>query len=136
LIGEVRLIEANPLLVARYLRYHPPAERFLQLGDFRFHRFEPIRVLTVGGFAKASWLEGDRLLRAPQMSLVDEAAMIDEVVKHVGDKVLAIDAYGADFLVEETRVRLRYTSGAVTKESLLPTLLREIRGRMLAQGPQ
>lgn len=65
LIGEVQPIEADPLLVSRYLRYHPHAERFLMLGDFRFHRFEPIRVLTVGGFAKASWLEGERLQEAP-----------------------------------------------------------------------
>jgi len=135
LMGEVHPIEAVPLLVARYLRYHPPAERFLRLGDFRFHRFVPQRVLTVGGFAKANWLEGDRLLGALHVSLIDEAALIDDVTRHIDGKVLGIDAYGADFLVEGTRVRLRYTAGAVTKDSLLPTLLREIRGRGLARDP-
>ena len=128
LIGEVQPIEADPLLVSRYLRYHPHAERFLRLGDFRFHRFEPIRVLTVGGFAKASWLEGERLLEAPHVSLVDESELIMHVTELFdnGFRMLGIDAYGADLLTGDGRSRLRFSVGPVTSDALLPTLIREL----------
>ena len=128
LIGEVQPIEADPLLVSRYLRYHPHAERFLSLGDFRFHRFEPIRVLTVGGFAKASWLEGERLLEAPHVSVVDEAELIMHVTELFDDgfRMLGIDAYGADLLMGDGRSRLRFSVGPVTSDALLPTLIREL----------
>ena len=128
LIGEVQPIEADPLLVSRYLRYHPHAERFLRLGDFRFHRFEPIRVLTVGGFAKASWLEGERLQEAPHLSLVDESELIMHVTELFdnGFRMLGIDAYGADLLTGDGRSRLRFSVGPVTSDALLPTLIREL----------
>jgi len=60
-----------------YLRYHPEAERFLQLGDFRFFRLDPLRIRVVGGFAQAGWLEGKQLIDAPFISLEDEAHLIE-----------------------------------------------------------
>lgn len=128
LIGEVHPIEAEPLLVARYLRYHPHAERFLQLGDFRFHCFEPIRVLTVGGFAKASWLEGNRLGKAPVIALNDEAALLAQHAQ-AGDpacRLRGIDAFGADILLNGKPMRLRFSAGPVTLDACLPTLRREL----------
>ncbi|TRZ98425.1 MAG: pyridoxamine 5'-phosphate oxidase, partial [Rhodocyclaceae bacterium] len=53
IVGNVAEIESDPLLVARYLRFNPDAERFLQLGDFNFYRIEPVRIRVVGGFAQA-----------------------------------------------------------------------------------
>jgi len=128
LIGEVHPIDADPLLIARYLRYHPHAERFLQLGDFRFHRFEPSKVLTVGGFAKASWLEGSRLLEAPVISLTDEA---DLLALHEQDdgrecQLRGIDAFGADAILDNQSERIRFTAGPVTKEAWLPTFIRTL----------
>jgi putative heme iron utilization protein len=55
LLGQVAPAEASQELVARYLRYHPEAERFLRLGDFAFHRLEPVRIRVIGGFAQAGW---------------------------------------------------------------------------------
>ena len=128
LIGEVHPVEAEPLLIARYLRYHPHAERFLQLGDFRFHRFDPVKVLTVGGFAKAGWLEGGRLLEAPVISLVDEAELLARHAPEAsGQHVLrGIDAFGADVLVGGDPVRVRFKAGPVAKEAWLPTFRREL----------
>lgn len=128
LMGEVHPIEAEPLLVTRYLRYHPHAERFLQLGDFRFHCFEPIRVLTVGGFAKASWLDGSRLTEAPVISLGEEAELL---ARHAQDgdpdcRLRGIDAFGADVLLNDKPMRLRFSAGPVTAEACLPTLRREL----------
>ena len=126
LMGEVHPIEADPMLVTRYLRYHPHAERFLQLGDFKFHRFEPAKALTVGGFAKASWLEGNRLIEAPVISLIDEA---DLLAQHEQDaskdcQLRGIDAFGADVTLEGKSARIRFTAGPVTKEAWLPTFHR------------
>ncbi|MDD5250970.1 MAG: pyridoxamine 5'-phosphate oxidase family protein, partial [Rhodocyclaceae bacterium] len=98
LVGEVLPIEPDALLVDRYLRFHPEAERFLQLGDFRFHRFEPQRVLVVSGFGKAGWLDGQRLLDAPHVALEPEAQLLDEARAAMPDgaTLLGVDAYGAD----------------------------------------
>lgn len=128
LMGEVHPIEADPLQVARFLRYHPHAERFLQLGDFRFHRFEPVKVLTVGGFAKASWLDGSRMLEAPVIALADEAALLARH-EHEADphcQLRGIDAFGADVILDGQPVRIRFGAGPVTQEAWWPTLQREL----------
>lgn len=129
LMGEVHPIEADPLLVARYLRFHPHAERFLQLGDFRFHRFEPIKVLTVGGFAKASWLDGSRLLEAPVIALADEDALLARHAQEVVTphcQLRGIDAFGADAMLDGKPVRIRFGAAPVTKEAWWPTLRGEL----------
>lgn len=128
LMGEVHPIEADALLVARYLRYHPHAERFLQLGDFRFNRFEAAKVLTVGGFAKASWLEGGRLLEAPVISLIDEADLIAQHERSPSKDcpLRGADAFGADVIQDGNPVRIRFSNGPVTKDAWLPTLRREL----------
>ena len=128
LIGEVQPIEADALLVARYLRYHPHAERFLMLGDFRFNRFEAAKVLTVGGFAKASWLDGSRLLEAPVISLIDEADLIaqHERAPSKDCQLRGADAFGADVIQDGNPVRIRFSNGPVTRDAWLPTLRREL----------
>lgn len=135
LIGEVHPIEAEPLLVARYLRYHPHAGRFLKLGDFRFHRFEPVKVLTVGGFAKAGWLEGGRLLEAPIISLVDEAELLARHAQEASPQcqLRGIDTFGADAMIDGGPVRIRFSAGPVTKEACLPFLQRELAAMTQAQ---
>lgn len=128
LMGEVQPIDADPLLVARYLRYHPHAERFLQLGDFKFYRFDPSKVLTVGGFAKASWLEGSRMIEAPVISLVDEADLLKLHERDGGKEcqLRGLDAFGADVIQGGNPVRIRFSNGPVTKDAWLPTLRREL----------
>lgn len=128
LMGEVRSIEADSLLVARYLRYHPHAERFLQLGDFRFNRFDTAKILTVGGFAKASWLEGSRLLEAPVIPIAEEADLLTAYEKE-GNKawqLRGIDAFGADAILDGKPMRIRFAAGPVTKEAWLPTFNRTV----------
>ncbi len=127
LVGEVLPIEADPLLLARYLRYHPHADRFLQLGDFRFYRFDPAKILTVGGFAKAGWLEGSRLLAAPFISLADEASLLAQAEKmDEACQLRGADAFGADVVREGRPVRIRFGNGAVTRKAWLPTLRRAL----------
>ncbi len=132
LVGELHPIEADALTVRRYLRYQPAAERFLQLGDFRFLRFEPARVLAVGGFARASWLEGERLGQVPQLSLAQEAAVLDDIPADAAAsrEILGIDAYGIDLRDAGQRERWRFGAGPVEPDVVLPTALREFRLRM------
>lgn len=128
LVGEIRPLDPDPRLVTRYLRYHPHAERFLQLGDFGFYRLEPVRVMTVGGFAKASWLEGERLLEASSISLAQEVALLEAAANEVPDglTLLGVDAYGVDLMASQGRARVRFGVGPVTPDALLPTLVREL----------
>jgi putative heme iron utilization protein len=129
LVGEVRPVEdAEADLVDRYLRFHPEAERFLQLGDFSFHRFEPRRALVVGGFGKAAWIDGQRLVDAPSVSLAEEAKLIAEAKASApaGIAILGIDAYGADVYMEGRRRRITFSVGPVLADALPATLQREL----------
>ncbi len=113
LIGTVQPVEARPELIARYLRYHPEAERFLQLGDFGFHRLEPARIRVIGGFAQAGWLDGERLLEAAGLAAAAEARLREACASLLppGAEWLGIDAYGADLRRGGVRERLRFAHG-------------------------
>jgi hypothetical protein len=120
LVGEVRPIAAEPLLAARYLRYHPAAEQFLQLGDFRFHRLSPKHIRLVGGFGAAAWLEGTRLLDAPSLSLGEEAQLLAALEPGLpaGCLLLGLDAYGCDCRLHGERKRLVFGSGPLPAASV------------------
>jgi heme iron utilization protein len=135
LVGNVVEIEAPPLLVARYLRYHPEAERFLQLGDFRFFRLDPLRIRVVGGFAQAGWLEGKPLIEAPFISLEDEAHLIESANSHLPDgiELLGVDAYGVDYRIGGTRKRAVFKAGPVLVDAAHVALHRVLD--MLPCGP-
>ena len=129
LVGEVLPIDADSRLVSRYLRFHPAAERFLQLGDFRFHRFEPTRIRVVGGFAQAGWLDGHQLIAAPHLPLDEEARLLDAAQPTLPAEValLGLDAYGADIRVGGTRSRRAFKAGPVVGDAVLTTLSRELQ---------
>jgi hypothetical protein len=128
LVGEVRPMDADTGLVDRYLRFHPEAERFLQLGDFGFHRFDPVRALVVGGFGKAAWLDGQRIADAPSISLDAEVAILAEAKSIVpeGVRLLGVDAYGADVSASGQRKRITFSVGPVVGDAILATLQREL----------
>jgi putative heme iron utilization protein len=126
MLGEVVPIPADAQLVARYRRYHPEAERFLQLGDFTFHRFEPQRVLVVGGFAQAGWLDGRALIDAPSLTGELEASLL-ETLRPDGLQLLGLDRYGMDVRDGGTRRRIAFANAPVTPEALPAALARNAR---------
>jgi len=128
LMGELAPMEADARLTARYLRFQPAAERFLQLGDFRFHRFEPRRIRIVGGFGQAGWLEAADLLKAPSLDLDEETRLMEAAAPRLPAKtiLLGLDPYGADILVDGTRRRHTFVAGPVLGDALLAALLREL----------
>lgn len=132
LLGTVVPVEAEPALVDRYLRYHPEAGRFLQLGDFVFHRLESTRIRVVGGFAQAGWLDGARLLEAVPLAQDDEVRLRRELTSCLpaGAACLGIDAYGADVRLDGLRQRLRFPAGPLDAAAIgreLPALAAALR---------
>ncbi len=128
LVGHVRPLEVNDVLVARYLRYQPEAERFLQLGDFRFFKLEPQRIRIIGGFAQAGWLEGSRLLDTPTLSLTEEAEWIGRFRADFADRcqLLGIDSFGLDIRREDRRERLLFDPGPLLGEAVGPAIGRAL----------
>ncbi len=129
LVGKIAEFEPPPLLLARYRRFRPEAERFLQFGDFRFYRIEPQRIRVVGGFAQAGWLEGKQLIEAPRISPEDEARLIEEMqpLLQPGVELLGLDAFGADYRGDHLRQRAVFKSGPVLAETV-PAALKQAMG--------
>lgn len=119
LVGEVAQFEPESLLLERYLRYQPDAERFLQIGDFRFFRLEPTRIRTIGGFAQAGWLDGDRLGVSPRLTLAEERAALDALAAPRAASVLGVDRYGIDLRIDRSRHRIRFKAAPVAAQTVL-----------------
>lgn len=110
-VGPVAPIEAEPLLVERYLRYQPEAERFLEFGDFRFFRMEPAQARIIGGFAQAGWLDGERIGVSPRLTLAEERDLLDVLAAPAGATLLGVDSLGLDLRMGMQRLRLGFESG-------------------------
>lgn len=119
LVGDVAPIAAEPLLVQRYLRYQPEAERFLQLGDFGFFRMAPAQVRVVGGFAQAGWLDGVRLGVSPQLTLSAERAALDVLAAPPGVALLGIDSLGVDLRRGDERLRMAFAAGPLAAADIV-----------------
>ena len=128
MVGHVVPLAAQPLLLARYLRYQPEAEQFAQLGDFHFFCLEPQKIRVIGGFAQAGWLEGERLRDVPSLSLEDEAEMLATLAARCPAdlRLLGIDAYGFDYVRQEQRRRASFSSGPVLAATLDATMTRTL----------
>jgi putative heme iron utilization protein len=119
-VGPVRPIEAEPLLVERYLRYQPEAERFLEFGDFRFFRMEPAQARIIGGFAQASWLAGERLTAVPGPDLAEERRLLDDLATATpaGTELLGVDGFGLDLHAGGERRRLPFDAPPLSGNAL------------------
>jgi hypothetical protein len=129
-VGPVKPLEPDPLLVKRYLRYQPTAANYLQLGDFRFHRMEPVQARIIGGFGQAAWLAGERLTDACPLTLGQERDALDALspAMPVGAELFGIDSFGIDFWQSGERRRIAFASGAATADSLVAVARRAIEG--------
>lgn len=119
-LGDVQRIEASPELVARYLRYHPDAERYLALGDFTFFRMEPKGARYIAGFGKMGWIEESDWIDAAQLPLDDEAKLIAALgdLGQADLRVLGVDRHGTDIERAGRRERLRFADGPVAVDRL------------------
>ncbi len=96
LVGEVAEFEPDEAALRRFLRYSPESADYLQLGDFRFFRFEPARLRFIGGFARMGW--SDPLVPAAWLTEAEEGGLLDELARlaPVGVGVLGLDEEGLD----------------------------------------
>lgn len=123
LIGAAERFEPGDLLQARYLRYLPDAEQYLQL-DFMFFRIIPKRLRPIAGLGRMGWLEADDFSRLPSLSLETENQLLDSVQRALpeGISILGIDCYGIDYQADGTRKRQGFGETALREEHLEPKL--------------
>jgi hypothetical protein len=116
LMGDVARFEASGDLQARYIRYHPDAAQYLELGDFTFFRLVPKRARYIGGFAQMGWLEQDVWEQAQVLASGEEEALFREFASDIPARMqlLGMDCYGIDLIRNGVRERHQF-------ETPLPT---------------
>ncbi len=109
LIGRAEPLEPAPAVVARYLRYHPDAERYLALGDFSFWVMTIERLRYIGGFGTMGWLDAADLDPIEPLSYEQEAALLAFFERHpqrpAGLELTGVDHYGADLRLDGLLMR-------------------------------
>lgn len=126
LVGCCEKFEATAELVARYLRYLPEAEQYLQL-DFMFFRLIPERARFIGGIGRMGWLEAADWQAVPSLTLNEEQTLLEETAPLLPAQVriLGIDAFGVDIEHAGRRSRRQFAHASTIDEirAALPALL-------------
>ena len=119
--------EENSELARRYLRYHPDAERYLELGDFSFWVMSLERMRYIGGFGAMGWLDGGELDPLDPLSSDDESSLCEFFDALPGRpenlRLLGIDRYGCDLLLSGRRNRFTFDSAQLTAADLHAALI-------------
>ncbi|BAN24622.1 pyridoxamine 5'-phosphate oxidase-related FMN-binding [Caballeronia insecticola] len=114
-------------LARRYLRYHPEAGRYLELGDFSFWVMSLTRMRYIGGFGAMGWLAGPDLESLEPLSYDEELLLCEYSEKYPGRpanlKLLGIDRYGVDLLHEGRRNRFTFDKPKLSTEELRAALI-------------
>jgi putative heme iron utilization protein len=125
-LGEFQAYQPSALALARYLRYQPQAQRYLDLGDFAFYRMQPERLRYIGGFATMGWLTAQDWDALEHLSDISEAQLVGELTKALGPgtELLGVDCFGADLRIGKIRHRLKLDKPIGLPDLLLTTLAR------------
>jgi len=114
-------------LAQRYLRYHPDAARYLELGDFSFWVMSVERMRYIGGFGAMGWLAGEELDSLPPLCAADESSLCEYFDAYTGQPenlhLLGVDRYGCDLLLTGTRNRFTFDYPKLTNEDLKAALI-------------
>ena len=81
LLGRTALLDPEEPAARRYLALFPSAHAFVALGDFHFHRIEPVACHYIGGFGDIRWLDGAPYL-LPPLPVEDRE---QDIVDHMND---------------------------------------------------
>lgn len=130
LLGDVERFAPSALLKARYLRYRPDAERYLQL-DFMFFRILPKRLRHIAGIGRMGWLEAEDLAAAPSLSLDGENTLLEsaQTAAAKGIAILGVDCFGIDYQSAGIRSRQAFDSHE-GRELIDEDLLRRVVARL------
>lgn len=120
LIGDAERFTPGAELLARYQRYVPEAESYLQL-DFMFFRIVPKRIRYIAGVGRMGWIEAAAWTALVALPLVDEAPLLDLAGQGLPDgiRVLGIDRYGIDFEKAGARQRQAFPGGPLADDALV-----------------
>ncbi|KMZ11575.1 putative heme iron utilization protein [Candidatus Burkholderia humilis] len=114
-------------LARRYLRYHPDAARYLELGDFSFWVMTVTRMRYIGGFGAMGWLGGEEIDPLEPISAADEATLCQfcdsDSRRPAHLDLLGIDRYGCDLRLNGTRNRFTFDKPKTSNEELKVALL-------------
>jgi hypothetical protein len=105
LLGETKPAADQEALAARYLRFFPEHDQYLQIGGFRFYVLEPAQIRYIQGFGGLHWIAGESYLAAG----ADAIAQAEEsVLEHMNtDHRDALRAYcGATHGVDPQSVEM------------------------------
>ena len=80
MIGDIAAID-DAAASARYLRYFPEAEQYLQIGGFRFFRIEPRSLRYIAGFGSIHTIAAESYL-APAHPIADAEG---DVIEHMNN---------------------------------------------------
>jgi putative heme iron utilization protein len=78
LIGDLTPNE-DAAVAARYLRYFPEGERYLDIGGFRYFRLEPLSLRYIAGFGSIHTIPGESYL-APALAIAEAES---EILAHM-----------------------------------------------------
>jgi len=119
LLGAFEIVEPEPAMVRRYLRYHPDAERYLALGDFSFWVMTIERMRYIGGFGAMGWLDGNELDPLEPLAFDEEEALLAFFDAHPRRRghleLLGVDRYGAD--LKSRNLKSRFVFETVAKDT-------------------
>jgi heme iron utilization protein len=126
MLGRFEPVEAAPLLVQRYLRYQPDAQRYLALGDFSFYTLMPERMRYIGGFGTMGWLEAADLDPLEPLAAEHEAELIERFERDARRlapvEMLGVDRYGADLRIDGVRARHPFSAPVTDQQALFAEL--------------
>jgi hypothetical protein len=110
LVGEAEPFTASKEWAARYLRYDPQAQQYLDLGDFTFFRLNPKHVRYVAGFGNMGWIEEEAWSQAFSLTPAEESDLYQECIglQSPGLRLLGFDCYGVDIEHDGKRERQRF----------------------------
>jgi hypothetical protein len=119
LVGDVQRFDASQELLARYLRYQPDAQQYLDLGDFAFFRLTPKRARYVAGFGAMGWLEEVEWANGAVLPPADEARFYRDLIADLpmGIRLLGLDCYGVDIERQGQRERQQFPNAPVATEN-------------------
>ncbi|MEK6423638.1 MAG: pyridoxamine 5'-phosphate oxidase family protein [Burkholderia gladioli] len=113
LLGRCTRADDDPHLAARYVRYHPDAARYLELGDFAFWALDCERLRFIGGFGRMGWLDGRQLDALPPLSFDEEQSAWALYPSESGEcELIGVDRHGADWRIGGRQRRTPFDEAA------------------------
>ncbi|HET6720946.1 MAG TPA: pyridoxamine 5'-phosphate oxidase family protein [Rhodocyclaceae bacterium] len=119
LTGDAEPFTPDAQLLARYLRFEPAAEQYLQL-DFTFFRIVPKRIRYIAGVGRMGWIEAPAWGELDALEPRAEADWLARAAEHrpAGIELLGIDRYGVDYRRDTRRQRLDFAAAPLADADL------------------